>query len=1059
MEKLQEGNSIHAKDNAHNDNIDDDDDDDDDEYVHGYIALLLQNGELICICVDVNRTQLVDGNETSKTATAASSSSSSSTSMLLNSQLSSAALSSACLLASRLPPIRLRRMPMSQRRRHLVSAAADGGAWRQLRCVDDRWLAAANGKSIAMMRWNGGALSSSCHFASADGGSDNALVDFDVAAVDDCERLWVVAMRGGRVCYALTDVDDAERLPERWLRVDESIVGDACSVRIGGRRRLVAVGRRCGSIVLLRAVAGGFAPLHAFGGTDAWPRATLGAVRALEWSPDQTALASGWARRGVAVWSVHGRRLMCSLARGGAIDALVGRSGVDDDDDTRPASICWAADARYLVAASRTAIARVAFAKTCGASAPRLNSVARRLMLSGTDCVMMLRVASLHGRRDDNAGDAAADDDDDAWQRLAVPHAYVRDNWPIRLMSMSRDGRLLAVAGRRGAAVYDMAQRRWRLFERKSVERSLRCVSLAWLGHVLVLLLRNAIVFVDGLSMSGVDCLLHREPINGGRLLDVAGNGGGGQLALLTDDAHFVLFAVARVRNEKIFSLTRTYETSLAAVTWQPRAMLLLLADSSSSAKCLMLNEMGFLAVVCPEQGVQIGVAEHVDQFWLSPVARDVGALWVSGADGVHVHVPFAVRNSVDAMHAMLGDGGHLVMPFDADVCPLGPLDASQGVLVGATSRMVRDADSGRVRFVLQRRCHPFAQVLVRHWLDADADAERAFQCLRRLRDAAPRCFAHSVELLLHDALDSSSSSSTSAQLDAVCALIGRFGEHLGGAAVRCARKIDPSHWRVLFATVGDPRVLFERSLEGGRFGEAASYLRVLQHLSGHVATRRAAYALLEHALRSRDLDSARDIVRFLSPVVEGEHADESVIEQLLLSRYARMLLDAHRLLDLLNLSVFSRQPLAQWLLRLKKQNHDGDGGGGEETGAELAARLADVCAEFRLDGPLQAAAGDEWTHARLCAIDVPRAPTYAGRWTAAADAASALRYLLGQTLQVADRSLPCASWALVLAAALGRVDLVRRLIAKHRGLSLHFGAMLGAQHNASAWLDFGSNL
>ncbi|KAG8702673.1 hypothetical protein FRC09_004608, partial [Ceratobasidium sp. 395] len=52
----------------------------------------------------------------------------------------------------------------------------------------------------------------------------------------------------------------------------------------------------------------------------------------------------------------------------------------------------------------------------------------------------------------------------DVWQHIRIPAAYLAHNWPIRSASIAPDGRLIAVAGRRGLVHYSAASGRWKRF-------------------------------------------------------------------------------------------------------------------------------------------------------------------------------------------------------------------------------------------------------------------------------------------------------------------------------------------------------------------------------------------------------------------------------------------------------------------------------------------------------------------------------------------------------------------------------------------------------------------
>lgn len=68
-----------------------------------------------------------------------------------------------------------------------------------------------------------------------------------------------------------------------------------------------------------------------------------------------------------------------------------------------------------------------------------------------------------------------------------VPELYLATNWPLRYASISSDGKLIAVAGRRGLTHYSNISGRWKLFEDERQEREFVVRGgLLWFGHVLI---------------------------------------------------------------------------------------------------------------------------------------------------------------------------------------------------------------------------------------------------------------------------------------------------------------------------------------------------------------------------------------------------------------------------------------------------------------------------------------------------------------------------------------------------------------------------------------------
>lgn len=68
-----------------------------------------------------------------------------------------------------------------------------------------------------------------------------------------------------------------------------------------------------------------------------------------------------------------------------------------------------------------------------------------------------------------------------------IPQPYLASNWPIRYSALSSDGRLVAVAGRRGLIHYSSTSGRWKLFSSPPQEQAFVVKGgLLWFHHVLV---------------------------------------------------------------------------------------------------------------------------------------------------------------------------------------------------------------------------------------------------------------------------------------------------------------------------------------------------------------------------------------------------------------------------------------------------------------------------------------------------------------------------------------------------------------------------------------------
>jgi hypothetical protein len=74
-----------------------------------------------------------------------------------------------------------------------------------------------------------------------------------------------------------------------------------------------------------------------------------------------------------------------------------------------------------------------------------------------------------------------------AWRHLPIPQSYLASSWPIEHAAVSRDGSQLAIAGKRGLALYNTATTRWKLFGDEREERRVVCRGLCWFGRDVVI--------------------------------------------------------------------------------------------------------------------------------------------------------------------------------------------------------------------------------------------------------------------------------------------------------------------------------------------------------------------------------------------------------------------------------------------------------------------------------------------------------------------------------------------------------------------------------------------
>jgi hypothetical protein len=107
------------------------------------------------------------------------------------------------------------------------------------------------------------------------------------------------------------------------------------------------------------------------------------------------------------------------------------------------------------------------------------------LLRAGTTCLLPVQQSQMWRRPGFPA--AAVAPPVVGWRSVQADARYLAGgNWPVRHAAVSADGGQLAVAGRRGLAVYSAGRGQWRLFGDVTQERRVRCVGLRWWRHSVV---------------------------------------------------------------------------------------------------------------------------------------------------------------------------------------------------------------------------------------------------------------------------------------------------------------------------------------------------------------------------------------------------------------------------------------------------------------------------------------------------------------------------------------------------------------------------------------------
>lgn len=219
-------------------------------------------------------------------------------------------------------------------------------------------------------------------------------------------------------------------------------------------------------------------------------------MTSLAWSPDGYVLAVGW-ERGWGVWSTGGKLLGWGVLEDDDRESLA-----DADDFLRGVEtdgLIWVASGLELVVLSKRAVPvddndndRLAFkpgrlfvlsfAKSSFTTLPTPSSTQYPLLLLSNK-LLLSPTASLPS----STYLSSLTPSSSLWVPVNLPHAYIQVQYPIRYATVSEDGRLIAVAGRRGLTHWSKSSGRWKLFDRPEWEESFRVRGgIVWFLHVLI---------------------------------------------------------------------------------------------------------------------------------------------------------------------------------------------------------------------------------------------------------------------------------------------------------------------------------------------------------------------------------------------------------------------------------------------------------------------------------------------------------------------------------------------------------------------------------------------
>lgn len=373
----------------------------------------------------------------------------------------------------------------------------------------------------------------------------------------------------------------------RWLRTT-----DAVSIALEPRRMLATVGLADGDVeqYYVGIPAGDKCPVMRKLTLSHWyfEPADVGAATVLCWTDDGGALIVGWEKRGLAVWSVSGCRLMWTLPQvGGTLPSTPALRNKDQRQQTivmpmdqGVLAAAWGPQGFFLWASPRCGAGSPPTVQDChfmefsffkgSSGATFCQNESSRLALFGSDRIMMLSHAE-GDDLDDTVSDTRASEDLFSWQHLLIPHDYLWRSWPPKRIAVNSDASYVAMAGKHGVAICQIRTQRWRVFGDLEHDRRIICCALAWAGKTIII--GNEVESADGSGKGDFELLFyprdqieasalqaHRKLPSRPVLTDVRADG---YLLVMCEDAQVFLFKMTEHYSRGRVDLREVYRLLL----------------------------------------------------------------------------------------------------------------------------------------------------------------------------------------------------------------------------------------------------------------------------------------------------------------------------------------------------------------------------------------------------------------------------------------------------------------------------------------------------------------
>ncbi|ORY51003.1 hypothetical protein BCR33DRAFT_762542 [Rhizoclosmatium globosum] len=537
---------------------------------------------------------------------------------------------------------------------------------------------------------------------------------------------------------------------------------------------------------------------------DLGPSKSLNAVNSMDWTQNGRILAVGWKHGGLAIWSVFGKLVFQTK-----LDVVEDDLNVLNIDNyffgVRNLFWCDGAFELVILSTSDTEkdIAVLKFLQSPLFHKASMENISSSILV-GDECVLI--------RNPDSDGFDAVNLEWSNWDSIQVPATYLATNWPIQYTAVNSAGKLIAVAGKHGFALYNVSNNRWKLFGIAQEESFSVNGGLLWFEDYIVAAVKECKSSMFQIRIFNCDLrCLHTEAVP-----------------------------------EAVHSMSRTGFTILCLMNNSVLSQYSICNLDNDSILFTLNSQKMIRDIVGPLQSVQslLWIDTPNSKVQQKIIILSMGKLsllqWIDGSEDKWEHIVFDTK--IECFWFSQPNLHGLKTSF----CAYGQLTMQFVLMIYHfihCSQLLLDS-------------------ILQHYL-SQGSQDVAFQFISNFEGY--RYFSHSLEMLLHKVIEKEAGSKfviDGGILPVVVTFLKQFGNFLDIVA-NCARKSDISLWEHLFHVVGQPQALLQECLDMKYLATATSYLIILQTLDQNSVSVAYAKALLQKSLDLSDWKTAKELLRF----------------------------------------------------------------------------------------------------------------------------------------------------------------------------------------------------